>query len=258
MLVKIVATLGISVAIPPLCTIIFGNETILKAPGLAPQPVRVFDFLGVPVTMDQIIVYACVVAIVVVGFVVLRYTDVGLQVRAMVDSPAMTSLSGTSPERVSIGVWAVSVGLAGLVGVLSAPIIGLDPGDFTLLMVAAFAAVVAAKLRSLPVAVAVSVAMGVAGSLVQYWLPPSSSFTTAVLPSIPFVFTAVFLVYFMVRSGGVDEAAGVGSGLDRAITPPGRGQARGQHFSRPSRPGVRLEIRGVRIRRGLHAPPDPP
>ena len=64
---KIVATLGLSVAMPPLGTVIFGNVTILKAPGLAPQPVKVFKVLGVPVTMDQIIVYACVVLIVVVG-----------------------------------------------------------------------------------------------------------------------------------------------------------------------------------------------
>lgn len=223
-LVKVVATLGVSVAVPYLCTIIFGSQTILKAPGLAPQPVRVFDFLNVPVTMDQIIVYACVVAIVVVGAITLRYTDVGLRVRAMVDSPAMTSLSGTNPTAVSVGVWAASIGLAGLTGVLSAPIIGLDPGDFTLLMVSAFAAVIAAKLRNLPVAVLVGLGIGIAGALVQYWLPPSSSFTAAVLPSIPFVVTAIFLVYFMVRSGGVDESAGVGGALDRAIRPQGEAQ----------------------------------
>ncbi len=221
MLVKVVATLGVSVAVPSLDQVIFGNQTILKAPGLAPEPVRVFHFLGVPVTMDQIIVYGSVVAVVVIGVVVLRYTDVGLRVRAMVDSPAMTSLSGTNPNTVSVGVWAVSIGLAGLTGVLSAPIIGLDSSDFTLLMVAAFSAVIAAKLRNLPVAFLVGLGIGIAGALVQYGLPPSSSFTAAVLPSIPFVVTAIFLIYFMIRGGGVDEAAGVGGALDRAIMPQG-------------------------------------
>ena len=146
-LIKVVATLGLLVTIPAIATLIFGSEAILKAPGLAPEPVRVFNFLGVPVTMDQIIVYICVVATVVAGAVVLRYTDVGLKVRAMVDSPSMTALSGTSPSAVSIGVWAVSTFFAGLAGVLAAPIIGLDPGNFTLLIAAAFAAVVAAKLQ---------------------------------------------------------------------------------------------------------------
>ena len=216
-LIKVVTTLGLSVTIPPLATLLFGNQTILKAPGLAPEPVKVFHFIGVPVTMDQIIVYGCVLVVGGAGAVVLRYTDVGLRVRAMVDSPAMTSLSGTNPTAVSVGVWAASTFLAGLAGVLSAPIIGLDPSDYTLLMAAAFAAVIAAKLRNLPVAVIVGLLMGVAGALVQHYLPPSSSLTAAVIPSIPFVVTALFLVYHMIRTGRVSESEGVGGALDRAI-----------------------------------------
>ena len=108
----------------------------------------------------------------VVGAAVLRYTEVGLKVRAMVDSPAMTDLSGTNPDAVSAGVWAVSVLFAGLTGVLAAPIIGLDPQNFTLtLTAAAFAAVVAAKMRSLPIAVVVGLLMGVVTSLIQRYLP---------------------------------------------------------------------------------------
>ena len=73
----------------------------------------------------------------------------------MVDSTAMTDLSGTNPTAISIGVWAVSTFLAGLAGVLAAPIIGLDAVNFTLLIAASFAAVIAAKLRNLPIAVGV-------------------------------------------------------------------------------------------------------
>ena len=185
MLVKILVTLGVSVALPSLDSVIFGTQAIVSAPGLAPQPVHVFHWVGVPVTLDQIIVYSCVVAVVVLGVVVLRYTDVGLCVRAMVDSPAMTSISGTNPQRVSMWVWAVSVGLAGLTGVLSAPIIGLDSGDFTLLMVAAFSAVIAAKLRSLPVAFFVGLGMGIAGSLVQYALPQTARSPRRCCPPSP-------------------------------------------------------------------------
>src|ERR1700728_2406620 len=101
-LVKVVATVGVSVAIAAAPTLIYGTQTILSAPGLAPQPVRVYQFLGVPVTLDQIIVYGCVVFIVVAGALALRFTDVGLRVRAMVDSPAMTSLSGTNPGSASM------------------------------------------------------------------------------------------------------------------------------------------------------------
>ena len=96
-LIKVVATIGLLVAFPALATWLFGNQAIQEAPGLAPQPVHVYQFLGVPVTLDQVIVYICVVLTVVIGAGVLRYTEVGLKVRAMVDSPAMTDLSGTNP-----------------------------------------------------------------------------------------------------------------------------------------------------------------
>ena len=170
-LIKVVATIGLSVALPSLATLIFGSAAIQQAPGLAPEPVKVFHFLGVPVTLDQIIVYISVLVIVVAGALVLKYSDVGLKVRAMVDSTAMTDLSGTNPTAISIGVWAVSTFLAGLTGVLAAPIIGLDPINFTLLIAASFAAVIAAKLRSLPIAVGVGLLMGVATSLIQRYLP---------------------------------------------------------------------------------------
>ena len=221
-LVKIVVTIGVSVAIPPIVSLLLGDQTILIAPGIAPRPVQVFDVFGVPVTMDQIVVYSCVVLVMAVGVVILRYTDIGLRVRALVDSPAMTATSGTSPAAISAGVWAASTFLAGLVGVVSAPIVGLDAASYTRLMIAAFAAVIAARLRSLPIAVLVGLSMGVAGSVVQYYLPPSSSLTQAVIPSIPFVVTAVFLLYNVLRRGAADEGGRIGGTLDHAITPHGQ------------------------------------
>jgi branched-chain amino acid transport system permease protein len=220
-LIKVVATIGLGVTIPPIATLLFGNKTILRAPGLAPEPVDTFHVAGVAITLDQLIVYGCVVATVVIGALVLRYTDVGLKVRAMVDSEAMTSLAGTNPGRVAVGVWAVSTFFAGLAGVLAAPIIGLDPGDYTLLVAAAFAAVIAAKLKSLPIAVIVSLLMGIAGALIQRYMPPNSSLTAAIIPSIPFAFIVVFLTFHLIRSGRVAEAESAGGTLDRAIRPHG-------------------------------------
>ena len=81
------------------------------------------------VTLDQVIAYVCVLAIVVVGALILRFTEAGLSVRAMVDSEAMTSLSGSNPSRIAAGVWMVSTFLAGLAGILAAPVIGLDSGQ---------------------------------------------------------------------------------------------------------------------------------
>ncbi len=220
-LIKVVVTIGLSVVVPVLAEIIFGNDQIFQALGLAPQPVHVYKWFGTAVTLDQVIAYACVLGIVVVGALVLRFTEAGLSVRAMVDSEAMTSLSGSNPSRIAAGVWVVSMMLAGLSGILAAPVIGLDSSKYTLLIAAAFAAVIAARLRSLPVAVGVGLLMGVAGSLVQYYLPPDSEITANIVPAIPFVFVVISLVVNIIRSGRVNEEEGVGGALDRAITPNG-------------------------------------
>src|SRR6516162_8343097 len=230
-LIKVVATIGLLVAFPSLAVVIFGNEAIQTAPGLAPEPVAVYQFLGVPVTLDQIIVYACVVVTVVLGGGVLRYTEVGLKVRAMVDSPAMTDLSGTNPTAVAVGVWAVSTFFAGLVGVLAAPINGLDYGHFTTLMATSFAAVIVAKLRNLPVAVVVGLLMGVATSLLQRYLPPSSQWTTTLVNAVPYIVIALFLLYTLVRGGQVGTDSGFGGALDRAITPQGESRLAGSTSS---------------------------
>jgi len=220
-LIKVVVTIGLSVVIPVLATMIFGNDEIFQAPGLAPQPVSVYKVFDTAVTLDQVIAYACVLGIVVFGALILKFTEAGLSVRAMVDSEAMTSLSGSNPSRIAAGVWVVATMLAGLSGILAAPVIGLDPNKYTLLIAAAFAAVIAARLRSLPVAVIIGLLMGIVGSLVQYFLPPDSEVTANIVPAIPFAFVVVSLIVNILRSGRVNEEEGVGGALDRAITPNG-------------------------------------
>lgn len=226
-LIKVVATIGLSVALPPLALIIFGDQPIPQAPGLAPTPVKVFHPFGAAVTMDQIIIYGCLLFIVIAGTVVLRVTDVGLRVRAMVNSTALTSLSGISPARVSVGVWAVSAMLAGLAGVLMAPSQGLTIDGMTALMASAFAAVVAARLRSLAGAVVISLLMGVVTDVIQEFLPAGSALTNNIVPSIPFGFILVFLLYYVARTGRVSETTTGAGVLDKAIAvaSTGRGTA---------------------------------
>jgi branched-chain amino acid transport system permease protein len=222
-LIKIVATIGVSVSLPPAAQLLFGNQTITTAPGLASQPEPTYKIFGAVVTLDQIIAFGCVLAVVIIGTLLLQFTDVGLKVRALVDTEAMTSLSGVSPGRISICVWMVTTALAGLAGVLAAPASGLTPEGMTVLMASAFAPVVAARLRSLPVAVGVAMAMGIVTDVIQDWLPPNNSLTSAIITSVPFFVMGAFLLAYILISGRINEAASTGGALDRAIRPMGGG-----------------------------------
>jgi branched-chain amino acid transport system permease protein len=218
-LTKLVATIGLSVALPPLVDTLLGAEAITSAPGLAPLDADPVHILGTAVSVDQLIAYGFLLVIVVAGTLVLRRTDVGLKVRATVDSEALASLSGSSPGRVALGVWAVSGALAGLAGILVAPTAGLSVLGMTTLMTAAFAAVVVARLHSLVGAVAAALAMGVVTDVIQKYLPADSSFTAAVIPSIPFAFMLVALVVYSLQATALPEPGAGASPLDRAVRP---------------------------------------
>jgi branched-chain amino acid transport system permease protein len=218
-LIKLVTTIGLSVALPPIADLLMGTQSITAAPGLALQSDSPIHFLGTPISTNQLLTYGFLLLVVVLGTVILRFTSVGLQVRAVVDSEAMASLSGTNPGRVALGAWMVSAMLAGIAGVLVAPTNGLTTIGMTTLMAAAFAAVVAAKLRSLVGAVVVSLAMGVLTDVITEYLPVNSAWSADILPSVPFAVMLVFLIVYAVRAQAAGEGDGMGGPLDRAITP---------------------------------------
>ena len=74
--------------------------------------------------------------------------------------------------------------------------------------------------------------MGVATSLFQRYLPPTSQWTTEIIDAIPFIVIALFLIYSLVRRGKVGEIGRVGGALDRAITPQGESRLAGSTSNR--------------------------
>src|SRR5262249_33572927 len=63
--------------------------------------------------------------------------------------------------------------------------------------------------------------MGVITGIVERYLPSTSQFTAAVIPSIPFALLAVFLIYWAIRGENLQQTQAVGGPLDRAISPQG-------------------------------------
>ncbi|MFI2053331.1 ABC transporter permease subunit [Streptomyces purpureus] len=91
-----------------------------------------------------------------------RWTPLGRELRAVVDNRELAALGGIDADRVSAAGWAFGSFTAGLTGVLLAPYVRLDPYGLPLLVVEVIAVAVVARMRSLPVAVASALAIGVA------------------------------------------------------------------------------------------------
>ncbi|MEU3451877.1 ATP-binding cassette domain-containing protein [Streptomyces thermolilacinus] len=93
---------------------------------------------------------------------VTRWTRPGRELRAVVDNRELAALGGIAADRVAAAGWAFGSFTAGLTGVLLAPHLRLDPYGLPLLVVEVIAVAVAARMRSLPVAVGAALAVGVA------------------------------------------------------------------------------------------------
>jgi ABC-type branched-subunit amino acid transport system ATPase component/branched-subunit amino acid ABC-type transport system permease component len=221
---RIVGTIGLLVALPNLALWLVESlgDTVLGlnlprvsdtsatggiAPGIGPSPPKVFRFgwLGldqVHLDSDQVAVFAAAAIAAFVLWYVVRHTRVGLEMRAVVDRPGLASLRGVNPGRTSATAWVLTMLLAGLGGVLIAPLFQLDSTIFTLVVFGSLAAVAAGGLRSIPIAFAAGLALGVVQDLVagygDSFLPGFLNRLSGFRSSIPFLLTLIIL-FFVAR-----------------------------------------------------------
>jgi branched-chain amino acid transport system permease protein len=204
---KLVVTIGLSVALPALFDLIIGFEAVTgRTPvGIVPDGASVFyDPFGVYAFSRNELV---AMAVAVIGMLSLgalfRFTAIGLQMRAVVESPRMTELNGIAADRVSAFAWALSSLFAGMAGVLIAPRFNtLAAPDFFNLVVVAVAAAAIGRLTSLPLALVGGLGLGIFIAVLNTflprwtddfpWLEPLQDNLT---PAIPFVVLFAVLVF---------------------------------------------------------------
>jgi ABC-type branched-subunit amino acid transport system ATPase component/branched-subunit amino acid ABC-type transport system permease component len=223
---RIVGTIGLLVALPALALWIVetvGNSVLelglptntpgFQPPGLGPYPREVVwrPLSGVAINSDQLAVFLAAGAAAVLLWLVLRHTRIGLEMRAGVDRRELAGLRGVNAGKTSAVTWALSMALAGLGGVLIAPLFGLADVDYTLVVLGSLAAVVAAGLRSIPIAFVAGLLLGVLQNLVFGYAPGFLTDISGFLAAIPFILTVVLLFFL-----GFDRTRAAGSVADES------------------------------------------
>ncbi len=170
------------------------------------------DVAGVAVTYHQLIVLATAIVVAVGLRILLRGTRIGTAMRAVVDNRDLAALNGVSPDRVSGLSWALGCALAGLAGVLIAPILALDQSQLTLLVINAYAAAMVGRLRSLPLTALGALILGIARESVSYYSEHLPSWIS--VDTVPALM--LFAVLILVPQ---DKAAVFGQRRDPARVP---------------------------------------
>ncbi|GAA2455591.1 ABC transporter permease subunit [Streptomyces lavendulocolor] len=190
---------------------------------------------------------ATVVLVAVAVGAVTRWTGPGRDLRAVVDDRELAALGGIDADRVAAAGWAFGSFTAGLTGVLLAPYVRLDPYGLPLLVVEVIAVAVAARMRSLPVAVGTALAVGVAQAQLTRFHPEGWAG-----PLVQAVATNLFVVALLVAAL-VLPGVGARDALPRASTagarvPPGLWVAAGVLFLLP------LGLAGDDLRTAVQVP----
>jgi ABC-type branched-subunit amino acid transport system ATPase component/branched-subunit amino acid ABC-type transport system permease component len=144
-----------------------GNNVFIT-PGVGPSPKKNWILPGdILLDSNQLIVFITAAVCAIGLWALMRHTNLGLRLRAVVDRPELARMRAVDPARSSAIAWMLGTGLAGLAGVVGAPVFNsLDSATYTLIMFVAVAAAVVGGLRSIPIAFAGGLALGVLQNLV--------------------------------------------------------------------------------------------
>jgi branched-subunit amino acid ABC-type transport system permease component len=185
---RIVATIGLLLAIQGLAVIRYGPQVIAMPPFLPTDGMTIF---GVNVGYDQLITFFLALAVAVGLYAFFRFSRRGVAMRAVVDDPDLLALNRTSPVEVRLWAWFLGSAFAALSGVLIAPTLGLEAFILTLLVVQAFGAAAVGAFSSLPLTYVGGLAVGVGAAVATKFVAGVPS-----LGGLPSSFP--FLVLFVV------------------------------------------------------------
>ncbi|MHB1510162.1 MAG: ABC transporter permease [Acidimicrobiales bacterium] len=196
-LVKLVASLGMLIAIPAVLEVAFGADQLINPPSLWLSPSTIYlHAAGATINGTELSTVVVTAAVALLLSLMFHFTQIGLRMQAMAESPRMVSLAGVNAGGVGLASWMLSSFLAGLAGVMLAPAFGgLQSISFTDLLVAAVAAAAAGSLKSLPWTFFGGILLGVAEELLSGYLPSGEILSSGLRPAFPFVVLLGLLVF---------------------------------------------------------------
>ena len=157
-LAKVVASVGIMLFLQATVVLRFGSRPKAADPIFPNEPV---DFLGVRVGQDRFWLLGTVALLTAGLYALFRYTRFGIATRASAENERFTTLLGFNADRQAGVSWVLASVLAGGVGILVAPITGVTPNLFTVLLISSLGAALLGRMSSFVIAAGAGIMLGV-------------------------------------------------------------------------------------------------
>ena len=163
-----IITLGLTMIFEGIVATFFGNIPLLFPPLIPGDPVHFGS-----VILDRQDILCLVTALVVFGILsfILYRTKIGIAARSIADDEYASRVLGIPIDRIHSFIWAISFGLAGLAGIMTAPRLSLQPLFMVVVQLKAFTAAVLGGMNSVTGAIWGGLILGVMENLVAYYVP---------------------------------------------------------------------------------------
>lgn len=182
----VLVTFGLLLILEDLAHTVWGKEThSLPLPEMLAGSV---DILGEPFPTYRLLVIAVAAAVGIGLALWLRFSRIGLFVRASSVDPVTTAVQGVNTDRVSAMVVAVGTALAGLSGTIAAPLLALSPSMGGSILIESFIVVVVGGLGSFSGALIAALAIGQIHNLGIIYVPWAATM-------VPFLLMVAVLVW---------------------------------------------------------------
>ena len=193
-LAKVVASVGIMLFLQAAVVIRFGSRAKSAEPIFPNEPV---DFLGVRLGQDRFWLLGTVILVTAVLWAVFKFTKFGIATRASAENERFTTLLGFNADLQAGVSWVLASVLAGLMGILVAPITGVTPQLFTVLLISSLGAALLGRMSSFVIAAIAGVGLGIVDQQLfrlefeWEWLPD-----IGMRQALPFIVIALAMIIF--------------------------------------------------------------
>jgi urea transport system permease protein len=167
MIDTMLATWGLSLLMVGLVTLIFGNTAVS-----VPAPIQSYQVGAYQMGGYNLFIIAIATLLVIVLWLVLRHTRVGLVARGAMQNADVASSLGYNPQRIYMWTFTAGAALSGLAGGVMAPLTGLLPSSGSLYIAKAFITVITGGAAIISGTLASSIIFGAVNQIVSFGSTP--------------------------------------------------------------------------------------
>lgn len=167
MIDTMLATWGLSLLMVGLVTLIFGNTAVSVTAPIQAYQVGAYQMGGY-----NLFIIAVAILLMLLLWLVLRYTRVGLVARGAMQNADVASSLGYNPQKIYMWTFTAGAALAGLAGGVMAPLTGLLPSSGALYIAKSFITVITGGAAVISGTLASAVIFGAVNQIVSFGSTP--------------------------------------------------------------------------------------